>query len=106
MCGGFLGDVIGKGDPIFKENNPVARKKRQADEAMAQADADKAAGNAADLAGRTLNNQALQAEAVAARRRKSAQSLLAASGPNAQIDGMDGSNLSRGRAYGVRSSLG
>lgn len=107
MCGGFIGDVLGKVDPIFNKNNPVERKKRIADEQMQEADRKAAEAKAGDLAAQTSNNQALQAEAVASRRRKAAQSLLGSAGPNAAVDDVvAGSNLSRGRAYAVRSSLG
>lgn len=123
MCGGFFGSEFHKlgkalgvaGDPLGKKiggsidkNNIVERKKRLANEEIAAADARSASDRAADLAEQTSNNQALQAEAVAMRRRKAAQSLLAAAGPNAAVDEqMAGqSNLSRGRAYGIRSSLG
>lgn len=107
MCGGFFGDWLGKVDPIFNKNNPVERAKRQAQEKIDQDNKDAADAKAAEVATATSNNQTLQAESVATRRRKAAQSLLAKANPQSDVDDVaNGTVMGRGQAYATRPSLG
>lgn len=102
MCGGFVGEQLANIDPIFNANNPHERRQRLESEQIAQADRRVEINKQQDLADQTTGNQAVQAEAVATRRRKAAQSLLGAGGPSDET--FDGSStLARGRATGVRS---
>ena len=105
MCGGFVGDFLGKTDPIFNKNNPQERKQRKEAEAISAQDKQAADNQAADLAAQTNNNQAVQAEAVAGRRRKAAQSLLGQGSPG-RDDAYGNSTLARAGATGVRATLG
>lgn len=93
---------------VAERNNPVARKKRLADEALTAQNQASADAQSSDAALQVRNNQALQAEAVATRRRRAAQSLLRQGNPALDMtDGSAGpSNLARGQAYSVRPSLG
>ena len=84
------------------KNDPIQRRRRQANDASSEADLQALEATQATQAGLISSNQAVQAEAVATRRRKAAQSLLAANGPNAEIDDLGRSTLARGRAYGAR----
>lgn len=74
MCGGFVGDLLPD------DLNYYERKKRQAGDAMAEADKKAKADADAARALKVSNNNTLQAELVASRRRRRAQSLLAEGG--------------------------
>lgn len=99
-------------DTAVRKDNPISRAKRKAGEAEAQMIADEdrkaAEANAALLSTEQNNNQTLQAETVALRRRKAAQSLLrlgSGARPDEEGSVAGNSNLARGAAYGVRQGV-
>lgn len=106
MCGGFIGKLLSN-DPIgghfFKKTNPVDRAKRQAAEQMAEQTKQDAAEKNAALLQQTNDNQVLQADQVAMRRRKAAQSLLGRAGARTVPGSDEGqADMVQGRAYGQR----